>query len=114
LNIPEFFTRSNHEVNLAILFSSGERSSARLSLAPRSDPRTQQTITSAGDQVTGAENSNWKESFRLIRTWTVQARVVNSSREAAEEPLTPLTGLVALSTFQHRYAWGQFIRLLSF
>jgi hypothetical protein len=46
------------------------------------------TITSARDQVTGAKISNWKESFRLIRTWTVQARVVNSSGEAAEEPLT--------------------------
>src|ERR1700693_2554653 len=30
LNIPEFFTRSNHEVNLAILFSSGERASVHL------------------------------------------------------------------------------------
>jgi hypothetical protein len=24
---------------------------------------------------------NWQESFRLIRTWTVQARLVNSSGE---------------------------------
>src|ERR1700719_1293489 len=30
LNVPEFFTRSNHKVNLAILFSSGKRSSVQL------------------------------------------------------------------------------------
>jgi hypothetical protein len=41
-----------------------------------------------GIKSLGAEHSEWKESFRLIRTWTVQARVVNSSGEAAEEPLT--------------------------
>jgi hypothetical protein len=36
------------------------------STAPGSDPRSQQTITLARDQVTGAENSNWQEPFRLI------------------------------------------------
>jgi hypothetical protein len=35
-------------------------------VAPCGDPRSQQTITLARDQVTGAKNSNWKESFRLI------------------------------------------------
>ena len=68
------------------------------------------TFTSARDQVTGAKISNWKESFRLIRTG---ARG-QLQRGGGGGTFDPLTGLVALSTFQHRYAWGQFIALLSF
>ena len=68
---------------------------ARLCVAPGDDPRTQQTIASARAQILDAENTNWQESFRLIRRYTRIAYSHPVAPEIQWEHLAPTDAATA-------------------
>src|ERR1700675_2615963 len=73
----------------------------------------------ATNDYVGKGSSPWCREFELARVISFDSYLDRTGgcgqlQRRGGGTFDPLTGLVALSTFQHRYACGQFIALLSF